>query len=152
MTTNWNDKDSKITLHFTVGEATYLPSWKIHHIPTEEEKSNIFVTALAMEKIRDYLKTPISIHCWIRPNSVNCPGSEYHGKDYNAHVKGAKASAHITGRGVDWSNNSNCDFVRVQLLSKLEGLGICMENLPGSNWIHIDTLPPRGGKTRFFKP
>lgn len=152
MAINWNNPESKITPNFTVHEATFLPSWKIHHIPNEDEKLNILETAKAMEKIRDFLKTPINIHCWIRPNSVNCPTSQYHGKDYNAHVKGAKQSAHIAGKAVDWDNNSNCDFVRVQLLSKLPIYNICMEDLPGSQWVHIDVLPPRGGKTRFFKP
>src|SRR5690606_2816239 len=106
----------------------------------------------AMERVREVLGTPITVHCWIRPMAVNCPGSRYHGRDYNAAVGGSKNSPHITGAAVDWHSTDPCDLIRAKLKPRLEQLEICVENLPGSNWVHVDTYPPRRNTGRFFRP
>jgi hypothetical protein len=153
VTINWNDPKAKISKYFTVKEATLLPRWGICHQPTETEKAAILRLAAKMDRVREMLAVPISIHVWIRPKKVNCPGSARHGQDYNFEVGGAKASAHTVGSGVDWdAKGMTCDRVREMLKSKLADLGLCMEDTPGSNWVHTDDFPPRGNTGRFFKP
>jgi hypothetical protein len=147
---NWNKPDCKISKYFTVHDATYLHSWGCSHIPSETEKANILVVAKIMDQIRDKLGAPISVDCWIRP-TLNCPGNPHNGQDYNIFIKGAPNSAHKTGQAVDWTcAGKTCDQVRTILVPMLVTLGIRMENLPGSGWIHIDNRAPVG--PRFFKP
>lgn len=155
MVIDWENKNSNITPHFRVHEALWLPSWRIYHIPSAEEKAEIEKTAAAMEKIRVFLDNAVVVHCWIRPLSVNAPGTEYHEKNYNAHV-GSRAtrSPHIFGRAVDFHVSGHqgpeqCALIRRQLLPKLEQWEIRMEDISGA-WIHIDTNPV--GNLRFFKP
>ncbi len=149
---NWLDPKAKISKYFTVHEALYLPTWKTYHVPSEEEKINILKTAVAMDAVREFLGTPISVHVWIRPTKANCPSSPHHGQDYNAVVKGAKSSPHIKGLAVDWHSTGTCDEVRTKLKPELERLNICVEDLPKSVWVHMDIMPPRGGTRRFFLP
>jgi hypothetical protein len=140
----------KVSDHFTWGECLYLASWNCFHIPTQQEKANIIKTCKVMDKIRDELGRPISVHCFIRPAVVNCPTSPNHGKNYNAFVGGAKNSAHLLGLAVDWSCGENCDLTRAKLLPHLDQFNIRMENLPKASWLHIDLMPPN--PNRFFKP
>src|SRR5690606_2229521 len=90
---DWKNPAAKISKHFTVKEACWLPSWGVMHIPSEDEKKNILFMAGKMDLVRDFLQKAVKIHVWIRP-VLNNPDSKYHGQDYNAFVKGAKASAH----------------------------------------------------------
>ena len=138
---DWTNPESKISKHFTVKEALWLPSWKVMHIPNEEEKQNILKQASKMDLIRDFLGVPIRVHCWIRP-VLNSPASEYHGRDYNAFVHGAKNSAHKVGLATDYdAEGLNCDDVRAKLEPKLEEWQIRMEKMPGGNWVHNDCAP-----------
>lgn len=148
---NWLDPKAKISKYFTVKEALYLPSWQVMHIPSESEKANILKMAAKMDRVRELMNNfPISVHVWIRP-VLNQPGHPKHGQDYNTFIKGAKNSAHKTGEAVDWSiKGEDCDKLRIALLIKLEELELRMEDLPGSNWIHLDCRPVVG--KRFFKP
>jgi hypothetical protein len=151
MNLDWSDPKCKIGKFFTVKDALWLPSWKVLHSPSESEKAEILKMAAAMDAVREFLQLPISVHVWIRPSSVNAPGTPHHGKDYNAFVKGAKSSAHKFGRAVDWScKGLTCDEVRAKLEPKLEEFGLRMEDLPGSTWVHLDNMPVKA--KRFFKP
>ena len=38
---DWNDLNAKIGPHFRIHEALWLPSWRIYHIASDEEKANI---------------------------------------------------------------------------------------------------------------
>jgi Peptidase M15 len=150
----WSNPDTMISKYFSVYEATYLPSWNIWHTPSEEEKANILKVAAKMDCIREFLDEPINVHVWIRPGAVNCPGSEWHGKDYNAFIKGAPRSSHKTGEAVDWSvagkrTAEGCAEVRAKLLPRLEEWGIRMEDIVGT-WVHIDIGAVVSN--RFFKP
>lgn len=148
---DWTNPEQKISKYFSVKEALYLPSWKVLHIPNEQEKANILKTAEVMDKIREFLGKPISVHVWLRP-TLNNPSHAKHGQDYNLFIKGAKASAHKVGLAVDWScRDYTCDKVRELLLPKLEEFNIRVEDLPGSNWVHTGT-DWKPGKSRFFKP
>lgn len=138
---DWSNPSSKISKHFTVKEACWLPSWKVLHIPTEDEKSNIIKQAAKMDLIRDFLGVPINVHCWIRP-ILNNPMSEHNGQDYNALVRGAKNSAHKIGLATDYdAQGLNCDDVREKLEPKLIEWQIRMERMPGGNWVHNDCVP-----------
>lgn len=136
--------------HFTWHDSCYLPSWQIHHIPSDVEQQNIIATALIMEKIREYLGLPINIHVWMRP-ILNNPTSKYNGQDYNKLVGGAINSEHKVGNAVDFDVSTlTCDNVRAKLLSKLIEFNIRMENKFLSNWVHVDRGIPH--PNRFFIP
>jgi hypothetical protein len=142
-----------ISANFKVHEALLLPSWGVMHVPSHEELNNIFKTVAVMEQIRALFHSGINVHCWIRPKVANIPGSVHDKQDYNALVGGAKASAHIYGLAVDFDvSGLDCDTVRAGLVPELGRLNICMEKAPGTNWVHIDLMAPRGGYTRYFIP
>lgn len=152
--TNWSDPAGRVTSNFTVKEACFLPSWGVLHQPSAEEKANLLRLCLTMERLRKIIGKPINVHCMLRPNKANAPGSEHDGKDYNKFIKGAKRSAHLTGLACDFSvTGMTCDEVRALLLPGLLAVGIRMEDLPGSSWVHVDLLNPLlSGGRRYFKP
>jgi len=149
---NWKDPKAKISKHFTVKEALYLPAWEVYHVPSDAEKVEIKKTAEKMDLIREYLDRPIIVHCWVRPKSANVPGSKWDKKNYNAFVGGAPGSAHPEGKAVDFhAARVTCGEIRHLLLSQLKEFDVRMEDLE-SNWVHIDTRPPALKRSRFFKP
>ena len=137
---DWSDPKAKISKYFTVGEATWLPSWGKYHVPSEQECANILKLAQAMDKVREIVKSPIKVHVWIRPEG------------YNKQIGGAVNSAHITGEAVDWDCMQPCDETRTRLITYLGELGLRMEDLPGSTWVHLDIRPPGANGHRFFRP
>jgi hypothetical protein len=146
---DWTDPCAKISNHFSVKEALWLPSWGCMHNPSEAEKEEILRTAAKMDVVREFVGSPINVHCWIRP-VLNNPASPYHGQDYNAHVGGAHNSAHKYGKAVDWDCGRDCDAVRADLEPKLEEWDLRMERMPGGNWVHLDTNLPN--PNRYFNP
>ncbi len=164
MTINWFNPAEKISKYFTVREALWLPSWSAIHQPSEAEKAEILKTAQVMDKVREFIGKPITVHCWLRPGKLVCPAFDpktvkpdtpakvaaLAALDYNAYVGGATSSSHKTGKAVDWDCGEDCDETRKKLLPKLAELGLRMEDLPGSSWVHNDTSPPN--PNRFFKP
>ena len=155
MEIDWSNPKSKISKHFTVHEATFLPSWRVYHKPSEEEKKELIKTAKKMDILRDRIGKACIIHVWIRPKKANCEGHERHGQDYNVFIGStSKKSAHIFGRGVDFhfsgfAGPKGCSEIREKIKPWLEELDIRMEDIQGG-WIHIDTNPV--GYRRFFKP
>ncbi len=136
----WDNPKDHITKNFTVHEALWLKSWGVYHKPSLKEQENIIKTALVMEKIRELFNVSINIHCWIRPNKVNCPGSKKHGKDYNIYVGGAKASMHIQGLACDFHvKGIECIKVFPVIVPYLREFYIRIEKIRGS-WVHIDLL------------
>lgn len=152
---DWANPKSRISKYFTVHEATYLPSWRIYHSPSEEEKEEIVKLAKIMDTIRERIGKSCIVHVWIRPKKVNCPGHERDGQDYNLFI-GSKStkSGHIFGQAIDfhfatYAGPEGCAEVREIIKPWLEELDIRMEDIEGG-WVHIDTKPV--GKNRFFKP
>lgn len=143
----------KISKYFTLNEATYLPKWKTNHILSNEELSDIKHLAAIMDKVRELIGKPCSVHVWMRPESLNNPQSEHHGESYNKLVGGAPKSMHRFGRAVDCHfEGISCADAKKIILPKLAELGLRMEdNGENAQWIHLDTRNPGPGG-RFFKP
>jgi len=170
---NWNDPKSKISRFFTVGEALYLPSWHVYHIPSEEEKTNIITLAEQIDRVREFVGAPIETHVWIRPLKVNTKGTikcvisnDPNKKDietialktlnYNLFI-GSRApnGAHPKGRAIDfnvkgYTTTEQNDIIKHKLLPHLKEWNLRLENIRG-NWIHMDNFTPNGER-RFFIP
>lgn len=132
--------------HFKWREALWLPQWNREANEQDGLNSdileNIKVVAGWMDKIRKHFGKPVKVHCWLRPEK------------YNQLVKGGKTSQHLLGKAVDFHvSGMSCDDVRKSILDNglLESLGLRMEDLPGSDWVHLDDRAP-GPSGRFFKP
>jgi len=153
---NWDDHTDMISTYFSVGEALLLKSWSVYHIPSEDEKANILDLAQRLDTVRERIGNAFIVHAWIRPTSVNCPGSNYDQKNYNQFIGStAKNSGHITGQAVDFhvsgsADPNGCQQMKRQILPWLEELGLRMEDNVGGNWIHLDTKPVIS--KRFFTP
>ena len=46
---DWEDMNESVAPHFKVHETLWLPSWRVYHIPSDQEKAEIVKTADAME-------------------------------------------------------------------------------------------------------
>lgn len=132
--------------HFTHKDALWLPQWNrmggAGDGLNDEIMANLVALFQRMEKVRTFLNAPINVHCAFRP------------KLYNALVKGAKNSAHLTGQAVDFDvSNRACPDIRNAILValKLQEWDMRMEDITG-NWIHLDTRPLVEGGHRFFRP
>lgn len=139
--TDWLDRLSHITPNFTVYEACWLPTVSCLYYPNYDERANLTRLCKVMEKIRTLLGKPINVHCMIRP------------KFYNTIIGGADRSYHILGMACDFRVvGMSCDSAREVLRKHADALGICIEDRPGSTWIHIDIGLPRANGGRFFIP
>lgn len=133
-TIDWTDPKAKVSEHFSVHEAIYLPTWD--RMATESDgltqpvKDNLVNLCAVMEKVRELLGCPITVHCMYRP------------PEYSKLVGGHENDVHTMGMAVDFDCNPSMstDDIKAKLLPELERMGLRMEN-NGSNsgWIHIDT-------------
>lgn len=141
--------------YFKWKEALYLPSYKVYHEPSDAEIANIIALASKLNKVRELLAKPILVSCWIRPTSVICDDVKFKGKNYNAEVDGAPASAHIVGSAIDFkvSGMSVDDALKI-IKPQVTTLELSAENngsSNGRNWIHLDNRQ-RKGKWVVFNP
>src|SRR5579871_80188 len=141
--------DEKISEHFTWREALWLPQWD--RMATEKDglceavEFRLMKLFAILDKVRNVFGKPIRVHCAYRPAS------------YNAQVHGAEGSAHEASKSdeaaVDFDvEGMSCDNVRAELRKRLPELQICVEDLPKTNWVHIDTRWRGPEGWRFFKP
>lgn len=137
------------TSFFNWGEALYLPSANVFHSPTQEEIAEVIKTAVKLTKIRQLVGKPIKVSCWVRPNKVNAPGTDWHGKDYNAFVNGAKSSCHIKGQAVDFQVvGMTVDEFYTFMKGKWTQVELAAENngsKQGRNWIHVQNKKVKAG-------
>jgi len=127
--------------HFTWHEALWLPSYNFHAFPPEDVYKNIILMGQKIEEIRQYFNRIIFVTSWYRPPY------------YNQKIGGAAQSLHMRGMAVDFEMHElHADIVRGQLYSKLDRFDICMEDMPGTSWVHIDIGEPRENTGRYFKP
>jgi uncharacterized protein YcbK (DUF882 family) len=145
MPIDWTKPQEKIATYFTIKDAIYLPQWNrlsnFNDGLSLTVKNNLLTVFAKMDDIRKHFNKPIIIHVAYRPPT------------YNALVKGAKASAHLSGMAVDFHvDGLSCDSVRKELDDGLlKSLALRYEDLPGSNWVHIDTRWATG-TNHMFKP
>lgn len=126
--------------HFSWGEVLLCRQWGVHVFPTKIQHENLLKVVAKAELIRDALGLPMVVTSGLRP------------RVYNRLIGGAKYSAHIEGKALDFVvEGMHADMVRASLEPLLSELGIRMEKLPGANWIHIDIKTP-GGRGRYFDP
>lgn len=130
---NWSDPKSKITPHFSVKEALWLPSWG--RLADESDglddtiKANIIQTCELLEKIRDHVKAKsINIHSFYRPLK------------YNVTIGGATKSQHILGCAADFSiPGTDCEDLRKFILPMVLDIWQCRMELKTPSWVHVDT-------------
>lgn len=137
----------RISKHFSVKEALQLPQWNRRATKqdglTLEVWENLKLLFSKMDVIREHFGCQIIVHCAYRPPA------------YNAQVGGARGSSHLSGMACDFHVvGMSCDAVRAEILKAglLEKLGLRMEDLPNSNWCHVDLRKPGPSGKRFFKP
>jgi uncharacterized protein YcbK (DUF882 family) len=144
MDINWNDPASKISDHFTVKDALWLPTWNrmasANDGLDEAVKTSLIALFKQMDVVRDFFGKPIIVHVTYRPDA------------YNKLIGGAPASSHVRGMAVDFHVvGVNCDDARAKIVPMLEAWGMRCENLPGSSWVHLD-MRAAGPGGHFFKP
>ena len=145
MKINWSDGTSKVSPHFSVHEALWLPTWG--RLATEadgltlEIKANLILLFDRMEVVREFVGKAINVHVTYRP------------KLYNKEIKGATNSAHIYGKAIDFDvAGMTCDAVRKLIVPKLVAWDMRCEHLDGTNWVHLDTKSVGSSGTRYFIP
>lgn len=127
--------------NFKWGEALYLPTWNVHVLPNKAVLEIIKNFAPKVQCVRNLLGLPMLVTSWYRPDR------------YNRIIGGADQSWHVTGGALDFRCPSvSADELRVKLKPYLEEYELRMENLPGSNWVHIDDKDPGDTGNRFFRP
>jgi uncharacterized protein YcbK (DUF882 family) len=149
---DWMNSTDKVSNHFKVKECLWLPQWnRLANESdglTDEIKNNLITLCASLDTIRDYFGASINTHCMFRPPA------------YNALVKGAKSSAHLSGQACDFDvSGMSCKEAQDKILADGK-LGIWlmrMENNTKENtvlptWIHLDLRVPLPGHPRFFVP
>lgn len=125
--------------HFKWKEALWLGRLQSYVVPGKAIEKSIIKTAKKMESIRELIDKPIKVTSWYRPPT------------YNAMIKGALNSYHTKGLAVDfYVSGMKSDKVRELIFPHLTRFNIRMEDMPGSNWVHIDL--GEVVNQRFFKP
>ena len=126
--------------YFRWKEILKCNQWGVHVFPTDTQYLNILKLVKKLDLIREYLDKPMHITSGLRPNK------------YNKLIGGAKYSAHKLGMAADfYVKGLKADRVREILVPVLNDFEIRMENLPGSNWVHID-IRPCDNTRRYFRP
>lgn len=131
--------------YFKWREAIYVNNWDVYVYPNKIQYSNISKLVKRLDAIRKMLDAPFIVTSWLRPTLYNQWAKPYG-------VSGSQFSCHMDGSAIDFQvKGMTADKAREIIVPHLEFNGLRMENLPGSNWVHIDTKTPGAGG-RFFKP
>jgi hypothetical protein len=127
---------------FCWGDALFQKNWGIAIYPSDEQMLNIMLMANKLEQVMKlFPSSKIQITSWLR-----CPR-------YNVEIGGARLSAHLEGKAVDFTlDNIHPSAVRLRLKSELERINLRMEQLSDAAlWTHLDCREPENG-VRFFRP
>ena len=145
MAIDWTNPEDKVSPHFTVKDAIWLPSW--NRLATEQDGLNDDIKSALLDLFTNCMEPlyellgPIITHVSYRPEA------------YNKLIGGAPNSGHKLGKCCDFhasahSINEAKDLILLH--NMLEKLNCRMEK-GTSSWIHIgnDYTP---GHNRFFLP
>ncbi len=148
---DWKDPKSSVSKYFNVCELIWLPTWKRLAVESdgldEHVKAQLLVFAIQMDTVRDFLGSPILVHCWYRPPAYN---AQIGGAKYSAHMAQGPWAAvdfHVDGFG----SLAGCAEMRAKILPMLDSWGFRMEDIVG-DWVHLDSKPTGNGLPRFFRP
>lgn len=131
--------------YFRWKDALWVPKWGVTVFPSKEQYDGIIKLATRLELPRGFLGPSWTVTSWLRPKYYNEWKDPYG-------VGGSQRSAHMEGLAIDFQVfGMNADTARNYLKANLEMYKLRMEDLPGSNWIHLDARDPIMGN-RFFKP
>jgi hypothetical protein len=124
--------EGKVSTYFSWDEVL-----KDQGLPAPEIIAKLKKICSKLDVIREFLGHPIIIT------------SGYRTEAHNKEIGGAPKSAHLTGEAIDFTcpKYGDADDIRYVIGPHLWFLGIRCEDLPGSDWVHID-LKGKG----FFKP
>lgn len=132
--------------YFRWRELLWCPKWLVYVFPTDEQYLNIISSVVQFDLVREYLGQPMTVVSGLRPMKYNDWLPPFG-------VNGSKLSGHKRGNAMDFTiKKIKCNKVRDLLEPVLDDFDICMERLTDSNWIHIDTDPPRKNTGRYFVP
>lgn len=127
---------------FCWGDALSQRNWGFCVYPSDQQMMNIMLMANKMEQVlKLFPSSQIQITSWLRCNQ------------YNSSIGGARNSAHLEGKAVDFTlDNIHPSTIRLRLKGELERINLRMEQLPDTApWCHLDSREPDNG-VRFFKP
>ena len=162
---DWNDPKCKISDHFTVKEAIWLPEWKrLGNLPedqlTDEIKDNLVTTFKWMDSIREWAGAPINVHLAFRSMAYHLDlykrMNEKNVANGKPEVHIPMGSMHLKGKAVDFDiSGMSCDDAKQKILDddKLEKMSLRMEkNGAGAGWVHLDDKAVAAGGNRYFIP
>lgn len=116
--------------YFTDKE-TAVTTTGLANIPNTEQKANIDIARIKMNKVREVIDKPVNVTSWFRS------------KEVNAKVGGSSTSSHLTGYAIDFyvrgmTNREICDAIDAagikydQLIDEFDGVRY---------WVHISFDP-----------
>lgn len=93
-------------------------------IPILEVFENALKLAVYLQEIREEIKLPINVHCWVRQPK------------HNKRVAGAKLSAHLNGLAIDFDvKNMTSEQTRAYIKAMRLPVRVEAET---DGWVHID--------------
>lgn len=139
---DWKNKDSSVTMHFTVADCLTLHHW--NRLATEADGADLEKLTFLCEKLEDVrflLNSPMRITSMFRSIEYN----QNQGIVPNLDVHSQSLACDFTCEGL------TTDEIKSILMPHLEHLGLRMEdNGSGAAWCHIDCHLVV--VNRFFKP
>lgn len=150
--------DAKLTEHFSL-EEMIRTSVRLPNVPGAPETDNLRELCLLLERLRD---TPIAIHSstFIILGGIFVH-SGFRSAAVNAAVGGAKDSAHLDGRAVDFTAYNNRAISCGALVETIKSSALAFDKVifespATSTWVHLQIarrgIPPRGEALMCLQP
>jgi hypothetical protein len=146
----WADPLARVSKHFNVREAIWLPRWQRLAGGTElspDIQNNLVAFLARMDAVRDWFGKAINVHVTYRTFS------------YNQLVGGAPASRHMQGHAMDMDvAGVDCGIAISRILDgdMLDKWDLrCENNVVNGNppgWIHLDSCAVGPSGSRYFVP
>lgn len=132
-----------ITKNFKWNEA-FKNELKSDGVPFFDLFNRIYFSALEFQKIRNYLKKPMNIHCWYRSVEHNVRAYVQSGYSKSVARTKTRLSVHLYGCAIDFHVNGMSDTLVRQTLQKgiIEGAFKVRIEANTNGWVHVDTGCP----------